>query len=59
MITVVNMAGNVPNPKNNMNIPPFIELAEITEEESARYTNPQGRNPFNMPIANMELCFFE
>jgi len=51
--------GKVPNPKNNINIPPFTGLAEIIEEVKARYTRPQGRNPFNTPINNNELSFFD
>jgi hypothetical protein len=59
MKTVANIIGNVPNPKNNINIPPFTGLAEIIEEVKARYTRPQGRKPFNTPINNNELSFFD
>ena len=53
------IAGKVPSPKNVMNNPPFNELPVITDEVRARYTKPQGSNPFKMPMKNKDCKFFD
>lgn len=48
-ILIESINGTVPKPKNAMNIAPEYGVAVTKAPANAKYTMPQGKNPFNIP----------
>ena len=54
-IARVSIIGTVPRPNKNIYNAPCCGPCVVAAPAKARYTNPQGRMPFNKPMVNKEL----